>query len=769
MTSDFVIMRSSFYSILIALLFTASCVVPRKYQPNRPFVFKTNINIQGNLKVNEKANLKLALENQLDDSLKVRIVSFAGVRKTLTKPAVFDTNYVKRSITFMTALLNSKGYYSPIIEWDSSMRVWKDQQRVTTNFTVITGKQLRLDSVGFALEDTALQRFTLRSRNRSLLKKGEPYSKQTVAAEIDRLVDTFKNHGYYRFSREDLYAEVDTVVAALINPDLDPLEQIALLEEVRKKRENPTINVVIKQRIKEDTTYLKRYRIKNVSIYPDLKLLDDTTKIVFDSTNRKGISIFSKEDKFKPGFLARNSKLIPGKLYRQANFFKTTNNFYQLGAWQTVAIDIIPNDSTALLDVNIRLYPAKKQSLIVDLEASRNTGDIVASSNLLGFGLGVGFRNINVAKESIETNTNARFGIELGTRSQLIQTIQTSLTHNIYIPKFVLPFKIKGEERLNSSRTILNFSGSYTDRKQFFTLGSLNGSIGYEWAKKNHVWFYSPFNIELVRLGETDSLRNIFNSIPNLRFSFNNGLVLSQYLIYKTSFNRRNKINNLKIGIEECGALFGLFNYVDRVSGLYRYIKMDIDFRHLINFPRAAWAFRTYAGFGLPYGRQMNGDKEPSLPFFKSFVAGGPNSMRAWQVRRLGLGSSVYFDTLNQGGFDRYGDIQLEANAEYRFNVASIKGMKIKSALFTDVGNIWYRNSSNKTELNNAAFKFSRLYKDLAVAGGTGLRFDFDYFLIRFDWAYKLKDPVYADDNNGWFHNLNFGNGQFQLGINYPF
>jgi hypothetical protein len=61
------------------------------------------------------------------------------------------------------------------------------------------------------------------------------------------------------------------------------------------------------------------------------------------------------------------------------------------------------------------------------------------------------------------------------------------------------------------------------------------------------------------------------------------------------------------------------------------------------------------------------------------------------------------------------------------------------------------------------------LYKDLAVDAGTSLRIDFDYFLIRFDWAYKLKNPIYSDINSGWFNNLELFKGQFQLGVNYPF
>ncbi|MBC8032828.1 MAG: hypothetical protein H7Y03_01685, partial [Chitinophagaceae bacterium] len=243
MTSDFVIMHLSFYCAFIVIVFSVSCVVPRNYQSNKPFVFKTNINIQGNLNATEKADLKMGLENQLDDSLQVKMVSLAGVRKTLKNPAAFDTNYVNRSIIYMNALMNSRGFYKSVITWDSTMKTLgtgkKKQMRVTVNFLVETGKRLRLDSTAFLLNDSLLQNLALRERNKSLLQKGEPYSKQVVSSEIDRLLELFKNNGYFRMSREDLYAEVDTVVEALINPFLDPLEQAALLEEVNQRRENP--------------------------------------------------------------------------------------------------------------------------------------------------------------------------------------------------------------------------------------------------------------------------------------------------------------------------------------------------------------------------------------------------------------------------------------------------------------------------------------------------------------------------------------------------
>ena len=64
--------------------------------------------------------------------------------------------------------------------------------------------------------------------------------------------------------------------------------------------------------------------------------------------------------------------------------------------------------------------------------------------------------------------------------------------------------------------------------------------------------------------------------------------------------------------------------------------------------------------------------------------------MRAWSLRQLGLGSSLLSDTIPATSFrDRFGDMQLETNLEYRFNIATVNGIKIGSALFADIGNVW--------------------------------------------------------------------------------
>jgi outer membrane protein assembly factor BamA len=144
--------------------------------------------------------------------------------------------------------------------------------------------------------------------------------------------------------------------------------------------------------------------------------------------------------------------------------------------------------------------------------------------------------------------------------------------------------------------------------------------------------------------------------------------------------------------------------------------------------------------------------------------------MRAWQVRNLGLGSSTYY-TNNGPNYDlRFGDVKLEFNVEYRFLLGTLFGIKFKSALFTDIGNIWaWKPITDTPEGVGSDFHLNSFYKELAYGAGTGLRMDFNYFLIRLDWSYKIHDPQALVGSDAWFYKLNLGSGQLQLGINYPF
>ncbi len=773
------------YAGIVMLLLSSCVTVHRKKHPkNIPFVFKTNISISGNLPQSEKQELISRLKNQLDDSLKTRSVSWAGIQ-IISRPPVFDTLNIIRSKTFMKALLSAQGYFYPVIN-DTFTIVKKksrlfskeqDQQRVTINFEVIPGKQTIFDSIGFDLFSPALQKLALESRSQSLLKKGNPYSIQSIAEERERLLQVFHNNGYYKVSGEDIYAERDTVIAALIDPSLDPFEQIRLLDSLRRKKDRPTITVVFKQSEPNDSTHLKKFYIGSVDVYPDQSYFQDTASFEPKPTKLANykFTFFPLSNRFKLPFIARTISLVPNTPYDERNYFKTINTFNRLGAWQSVDLSLKERyDSIPFLDATLKLYPAQKQNLKIDLEASRNVADYLTTSQLFGVGLNFSLTNRNTFKEAIQTSTNARFGIEFG--SNFIQTLQANLSHSIYFPRLITPFRVKKIDSLLNSRTVFNINGAYTIRRSIYNVSSLNTSWGYEWTtkfgKKKHPinWQFSLPNVEYTLLNGKDSLDKLIEQIPSLRFAFNDGFVIGVVGGLNTAWTNKNHFSYFKFRVEESGALFGLIKKLEE-NNLFRFVKTDIEYKHLINYKQSSWAFRVFGGYGYVYGKKGN-QPENKLPFFKAYFAGGPYSMRAWQVRRLGPGSSKLYDTVSTRSNDRFGNMQLEANVEYRFNLTTIAGIKVKSALFVDAGNIWgieFNPNASQEKIPEASFNFSRLGKDIAIGGGASLRFDFDFFLIRLDWAYKLKDPSFSSLNNGWFHNLKLTDGQFQLGIGYPF
>ena len=778
------------------LLFTAvftllfSCTVPRHYPANQPFVFKVNVKVTGSLPTGERSDLETKLSNQLDDSLRTQEVSLLGVYRRVMSPPVFDTANIRRSIGFMVALLNASGYNNPSIKdtfrrdtvhahhWFSKKR--STEYRVIIDFTVAPGKQLKLDSIGFNLSTPALQALALQYRSQSLLKKGLPYSKQLMSSELDRLVTLFRNNGYYYFSKEDLVVIRDTVESGLIDPNLDPFRQAALLDELKRKREHPSINVEVNQRPVHDSNHVTKYYVGHVNIYPDLPIiLEDTVTVSnIDTSSARGVSIISRANKFKPSVITRNLFVRPNELYQQKNAIHTLNRFNQMGAWQQSSMTFAPSDNVdTVLNATLKLYPAIKQAFNADYEVARNTNDIVTATNLFGINANIGLRNRNAFKQSVLTSTTLRGGVELG--SDFIQTTQISLAHTISFPRVLPPWHwLENLFRKDSTRTVINVNASYIDRREFFTMRSVNGSFGYEWTKGNHSFLWRPVNIEYTQLDKTDSFNRYLSKVPSLALAFRSGLVLSQQFVYKSVHQYGRKSDFLTLSGETSGAAFGLIKKLDE-GALWRFIKGEVDYRHHIDYRRTQLAFHAYAGAGWAYGREGNGF-EQTLPFYKAFFAGGPNSMRGWQVRQLGLGSSKYYDTAGkaEGTFplDRFGDVQLEANMEYRFPLGTLFGtVKVLSALYVDAGNIWDRHVLIDTPLISAQadkgsdFAFNRFYREIAVDAGTGLRFDFDWFIIRFDYAYKLKDPQRVDHSENWFYDLRLFRGQFQLGIGYPF
>ncbi|MDR6301289.1 translocation and assembly module lipoprotein TamL [Mesonia maritima] len=181
-----------------------------------------------------------------------------------------------------------------------------------------------------------------------------------------------------------------------------------------------------------------------------------------------------------------------------------------------------------------------------------------------------------------------------------------------------------------------------------------------------------------------------------------------------------------------------------------QYVKLETDFiKHWDLGQKNIFAIRALGGIAVPYGNSN------SIPFARSFFAGGANDNRGWQAYDLGPGSSGGVNEFNEA------NMKITFNTEYRFNLFGA----LNSAVFIDVGNIW--NIWDNVEDEASVFSSFSDLKELSISSGFGLRYDLDFFVIRLDVGFKTYNPAASDKQ--WFRNYNFGNAVYNVGINYPF
>lgn len=766
----------------VCVILLASCgVVPKNYPKNQPFVFKYNVEVEGNVTTEQKSELISRLSTQLDDSIRVRTARrfiYRGInRPVLNKPPLYDSNNADKSVLYMKALLRSMGYFKDTIAYKTIIdTVENDQYRTTVNFKVTPGKVVRIDSFSYNIKQPDLQAITMANQKESLLKKGEPFAKSAISQDLDRLVNLYRDNGYMRFGREELRGYWDTLNVSLLKPTFDPFEEIEILQKIKENRENPKANLEIRLKPGYDSSKLKKYFTGNIVIYPDYSL--DTAIYKRKEKIINGVKVVSYQNTFKPKIFPQNIYLRHGDLYDQRNYFKTINRFNSLGAWRLVSIEQTPRLSQDTADMTIRLTPARKYSFTANLEGSRNQSAV--SGNLFGIAVNVGLQNRNFAKSANQTTTNIRFGVETGRDSvtdvKFIQTRQLSFGHTIYFPRPIIPFNRKIPESIrNSFRTVFSLNAGITERLRLYNLNTITGSWGYEFQVGKKFFSIRAYNIEYSSFQAQPKLLAIFDSIPSLKNVFTDGFIESISGGMTVVGGKGKNVNNFRLNIEKSGLLTTLIKHNDFLdTNLYRFIKIDADFARKIVFRKSALALHMFAGVGVESNSTVNKNKKNNLPFFRQYFAGGPNSMRAWALRKLGLGSSVKSFGTN-GIPDRFGDVQLEGNIEYRFPVSIVSGVKVDGALFTDIGNVWALKKAAADTITEV-FNFNRLRRDLAVGVGVGIRIDFNFFVVRIDVSHKAKDPSPSPDRrylqNKWFGYAQkdfFKGTQLQLGISYPF
>lgn len=788
------------YTIFICL-FIVSCTIPRKYQKDKPFVAKNKIEVKGgNFSKEERATLKQRLNAQLDDSSRIKVIDKLFFWHVLVSPPSYDSNSAAISARNMETSMLHVGYYNAKATFSADTVKSGNQQRVHVSYLVEVNKPTLIDTFSYIMRKPDLQKLAVENIDKTLIKEGKPVTKAAVIGELNRLVELYRNNGYYKFTSEEVVMRGDTTVAALTTITDDIFEQLRLLAEAQAARDSPTIKLAVVLKTPKDSNRLKPYYINNIYFLPDYRNgdnINDTglTRRYLTNSRRLArekcdtckvdtnfIMLYHKY-LFRPRILVRNMYLRKGNLYNQADFYKSLNAFARAGVWQSTNIvveEVKSKDSSNKLDLIVQLIPAKKfgyeASLEASYSASSNTNSVTAANagNLLGVSGNISFLNRNLNKEGIKMTNSLLAGVEFNlkpdsnNRKNLINSNEISYTNNISFPRLIFPFaKFSSDKRFISTESFITTRLSYINRINLFNLQSFNFGVGYAGTtKKNRQWTFKPLNFEFAKLyNETDSFKKTLADNPFLRYSFNTSLVAGSsigYRINKVNPLHPNRQHSFKINLEESGLLWGRLGILKQY--MRQYVKTDVEYIYSVSRPKTAFVFRIFGGIGIA------SKKDTTLPFFKQYFGGGSNSMRGWPVRGIGRGGQPLSPYGSNSFNDRTGDIQLETNIEYRYTIAQIipNSLVLKGALFADIGNVWnFRNSKPGGGTDSAQFQFANLYKQLGVSAGTGFRLDFNYFVLRFDFGFRFKRPDVAK-NDGWqIPDINFNN-LFRRGVKVP-
>ncbi|MBU3713779.1 MAG: hypothetical protein FGM46_02385 [Ferruginibacter sp.] len=798
------------WAIVPLLIFLSSCgkiFVVNAPQKNYYF-YKNKIEVTGQkLKKSEKLFIQQRLIAQLDDSAKVNVSQRFIILKTINRPVIFDTVFTNLSVKNMIASLYHLGYYHASVFYT----IDTIGKKIIVNYNANLSEPTMIDTITYKSTNPDVKEKLILYSKSSILKKNTPITKLAITSELNRIVDSFKNNGYYKFTTSELKVIGDTTNEALISVSDNPFEQQILIAKAQQQTNNPSIKLSITVNPNADSSNLTQYHIRNVNIYPDFKpndIANDTVRFIHTTSNDQ--HIFYHKKIINENIFNKLIVIKTGDVFNQTEYFNTIYNLSKTGIWQNV--NILISDvmgSPGKIDLFIELSPSKKygfeSAAEVSYSAASNTSNIIAG-NLFGLSGNISFKDRNLAKQGIRMIHNVRAGLELnnnsrGINNQLINSNELSYSNNTYFPGLVVPqiprFFTKSQR--NTEETFVSTDFSYNNRFNLFNLRSFNGSFGWTGINKSGwKWAWSPLNIGFSNLfNQSDSFKNILKENPFLRSSYNTALVAGMGIILSktvTTYNKDNTYSNelfTKLSLEESGITWGTIPLFSKYKR--NFIKFGAEVKNNIRYEKSSWAFRGLLGIGIPL---LGSDTNRTLPFFKQYFGGGSNSMRGWPVRGIGPGGQelIPFSSTRTIFNDRTGDFQLELNAEYRFDIIQIipNTLKLKGAVFTDIGNVWnLRNTKTDRNTDTTQISFKNFYRQIGIAAGTGLRFDFNYFIVRFDFGFRFKRPELFYINDGWklppigfndvlkklfsrgendeYRKWRYENFNFSIGIGYPF
>lgn len=722
-------------------------------------------------------------------------------------PTIYNDSLTAATVKAMEIDLQQKGFYNAHVYSDDYVK----GKKAYVNYYVNPGKQFTVDSITFFSSDPNIEKEVRKISNNSYFKKGNPLDNALYLKERDRIVKHLQNNGYaYFFPNYITPIEADT---------FGTQKKATLFLEI-----TPPFS---------DTIH-HTYSIGKIEIYPNYSPILNPAQ--YRDTIIEGYHFIDTSFHFeiKPEVILDAIYLKEGNLYSLSDKEKTNRRLSALGIYKFVRIkqeiDSLQKD---VINFSIELSLNKRLELRFDLELNyTNNNSVGRAGNLFGLTTSPSLRNKNQFGGAELLISNLTGGIEFNPAlngPRFWNSIDLGAQTELFLPKFSDYFRIwKSLDKIRFGKKVKpvnqrfytalkenalsRFSASYNYVLvlQFYRYNLFNASFGYDMQLGNTKrYIINHIGLDYLFPIPEPLLEQIFKDNPFFERSFGKQLFTSFLFrdftyVYNSRVSNNGESNHASINFETAGsevwAINKLSNAIQNKQDTFslgdvafsQYIKASLDLRYFKQItPKQSFAIRGFIGVARPFG--FSGD----VPYIKQFSAGGPNSIRAWVQR--GLGPGGYLDTLAHNVNDFYrldrnnrlklyqqGDIKLELNFEYRFNLYWL----LDGAFFVDAGNIW--TIQEDPTRCGSQFRFNKktiegceeegiandpFYKQIAIGTGFGLRFDFNYFILRLDLGLRLRYPFPINRSGNitepdyWnnFRELKLKDVNFNLGFGYPF
>ncbi len=649
--------------------------------------------------------------------------------------------------------LQNKGYFSPEINYSTIEK----GRRVGVEYQIVLDKPYRLSSYALDRDGGMLMENIAKDDHERILYSGMRFDLEDLKTERERIYSNLRNRGYYYFHSDYLVFAVDTSVGE---------REFSLVLQIK-----PQISEM------GGRPYLIRKTIidANYPLKKEDRLEEDWKEY------EGGIEINDPLGQFSPSLFTRIITWRNMGMYTRYSHQKTMRNLSRLNvfAYQSVVFREAVEEGNYFLDAYVYLSPLEKI-------AHRFEASILTRSNgFTGPTLSYSWENKNIKGRAEQLKFTFSGGFESQfprVQGQVLNSIEVEWGARYLFPRLVHPFGERLDSRGWQANSHIDASLTYMNRTTFFSLQSLKLNFNYEWSRHTHRSSqFSPLYLNFVNLSATsDQFESILLFNPLLRRSFDQQFMVgwSYGLIYNTIGQGRRKnafyhaftwdtSGNFPILLQ---SLFkGGFPSSDDPYQLFglslaQHIRFFDEFRYYRYLGKdSKLAIRAIAGMGIAYGNSA------AMPYVKQFFSGGPSSIRAFRVRSLGPGSFIADAERSFSFFDQTGDIKLEANIEYRFPLL----YSLKGALFLDAGNIW----NIRENENVPGGRMGRdWYKEIAVGSGIGFRLDFEFIVIRMDFAAPLRKPWLSEgdrwvisDMNVWEREWRRENIILNFSLGYPF